>query len=156
MKKINFILFITAAMMTLSCQQHETAIEVILNSYVASIENEDIELFRKIVAHEAEMVHFGSGAGARIVGYDAFIKTMQAQHSALSETKITISDVTIKISANGSIGWATSLWNVKATTAGKSIDVSLRCTWVLEQRGSQWVIVHSHTSRGIADSTAFL
>src|SRR3989337_1239626 len=113
MKHVSIIFITTALMLVMGCQRavdtaaEKSAIKTVLDNYILSIENEDIELYGKIFVHDPEMVNFGTGANERIVGWDALRKVIEAQNSALSETKIIQSDVTINVSSDGEFAWAT-------------------------------------------------
>jgi ketosteroid isomerase-like protein len=96
------------------------------------------------------MVNFGTGAGDRVVGWRALKDVIEAQNAALSGTKIVVSDVTVHISPEGQFAWATSLWDFKATVGEQVIDMPVRCSWILEKRETGWVVVHFHTSVGMA------
>jgi ketosteroid isomerase-like protein len=130
-------------------QAEQQKIKEVLDGYVTSIENEDMALYGKVVAHDADMVNFGSGAADRIVGWNALEKAIQDQNAALSGTEITVSDETIKISPDGQSAWATSLWNFKALMGEQALELPVRCTWILEKREAGWVIVHFHKSVGM-------
>ncbi len=125
------------------------AIQAVLDAYITSIENEDIELYARILAHDPEMVNFGSGAGDRIVGWEALRQAIEAQNAALSGTTIAQSDVTINVSPDGQFAWATSLWDFKATMGEQAIALPVRCSWILEKRGAGWLLVHFHKSVGM-------
>jgi ketosteroid isomerase-like protein len=103
---------------------------------MTSVENEDIELYGKVVANNPDTVDFGTDASERIVGWDALKKAIQAQFAALPGTKIAVSDVTVNVPTGGRFAWATSLWVLKAAVAatGQTIELPVRCTWVLEKR----------------------
>ncbi len=156
MSKITILLSVLAFMLTMivGCQQkvdieaEKTAIGAVLDNYVTSIENEDMGLYAKIIAHDPNMVNFGTEARERIVGWDALEKLIEAQNASLTGTKITVSDVTIKLAPDARFAWATSLWNVKATLAGQGFELPVRCTWILEKQKTGWVIVHFHKSVG--------
>ncbi|MGB8657112.1 MAG: nuclear transport factor 2 family protein [Candidatus Zixiibacteriota bacterium] len=156
MNKISIPLAVLASMLalTLSCQQkvdieaEKAAIRVVLDNYVTSIENEDMGLYAKVMAHDPDMVNFGTEASERIVGWNALEKLIEAQNASLTGTKITVSDVTIKLAPGTRFAWATSLWNVKATLAGQWFELPVRCTWILEKQRTGWVIVHFHKSVG--------
>ena len=159
MSKIFRLLLVSAFMLsiTIGCQQkvdieaEKTAINAVLDSYITSIENEDMALYGKIIEHDPDMVNFGTDAAERIVGWDALEKLINAQNNAWSGTKITVSNVTIKLSPEGRFAWATSLWDLKVTIAGQPIEVhQIRCTWILVKRQTGWVIVHFHKSVGMA------
>jgi ketosteroid isomerase-like protein len=131
-------------------EAEKLAIKTVLDKYIFSIEKEDIEQYSKIFVHDSDMVNFGTGAKERIVGWDALRKVIEDQNVALSETKITQSDVTINLSQNGQFAWATSLWNFKATMDVQVMELPVRCSWVLEKQGNDWKIVHFHKSVGAA------
>jgi len=137
-------------MATLNVETEKSAIKSVLDRYITSIENADIELYTKILAHDPDMVNFGTDARERIVGWDALREAIQAQNAALSGTKITQSDVTINIAPDGRFAWATSLWDFRATMEGQAIELPARCTWILEKRDAGWTIVHFHKSVGMA------
>ncbi len=137
-------------MTTLNVETEKSAIKSVLDGYITSIENGDIELYGKILAHDPDMVNFGTDATERIVGWDALREAILAQNAALSGTKITQSDVTINIAPDGRFAWATSMWDFRATMEGQSIELPARCTWILEKRDAGWTIVHFHKSVGVA------
>ena len=127
----------------------KTAIKAALDSYITSIENEDIQLYGDIFVHDPDMVNFGTAASQRIVGWDALRKVIEDQNVALDGTTITQTDITVNVSPEGRFAWATSLWNFKATMQAQAIELPVRCTWVLEKRNNTWVIVHFHKSVGM-------
>ena len=156
MKKLFITLVGLLAIMPMGCQQkvdveaEKSAIKAVLDSYILSIEKEDIELYGNIFVHDPDMVNFGTGAKERIVGWDTLRKAIEAQNAALSETKITQSDVTINLSSEGKFAWATCLWDFKSMLDAQVMQLPVRCSWVLEKRGNDWKIVHFHKSVGAA------
>jgi len=156
MKHLSIIFIITTLTLVLGCQKvvdieaEKSAVKVVLDNYIISIENEDIELYGKIFVQDPDMVNFGTGANERIVGWETLKKVIEDQNAALSETKITQSDVTINASADGQFAWATSLWKFKATMEGQAMELPVRCSWILEKRSNDWKIVHFHKSVGAA------
>ena len=91
------------------------------------------------------MVNFGTD-GPPIVGWEALKKVMVHQNAALSQTKLTVSNVSIVVPTSGMLALATSLWNFKAMMGDKAVALSVRCTWILEKRASSWIIIHFHKS----------
>jgi uncharacterized protein (TIGR02246 family) len=135
------------------CQPQETAdveaekraVGAVLDNYVKSIVEEDMDLYGQLVAHDSEMVNFG-GFGDPIIGWDALEPVMTGQNEMLSGTSIDVSDVNIHICPDGSTAWATSLWLLKAMAGDNEMNLPIRCTWVLEKREGGWKIVHFHKS----------
>jgi ketosteroid isomerase-like protein len=125
-------------------------IKAVLESYITSIETEDIDLYGKILAHDQDMVNFGTSEPP-IVGWDSLKKIIEDQNAALSQTKITASDLFIHISEDGNFAWATDLWEFKAMAGNQQLQIPVRCSWILEKRIGEWVIIHFHKSvRGAA------
>jgi len=156
MKRVSAVLIVVALMLAVGCQRtldtaaEQSAIRAVLDSYIRSIEKEDIELYGRLFVHDTQMVNFGTGAKERIVGWDALKNVIEQQNAALSDTKITQSDVTVNLSPEGRFAWATCLWDFKATMQAQVMQLPVRCSWVLEKRGEDWKIVHFQKSVGAA------
>ena len=151
MKKGSFIflgitlMLITACQLKVNQEVEKKKIKAVLDSYITSIETEDIDLYAKVLAHDQDMVNFGTSEPP-IVGWDTLKKAIEDQNSALSQTKITASDLSIHISKDGNFAWATDLWDFRAMMADQAIEIPIRCSWILEKRDGQWVVVHFHKS----------
>jgi uncharacterized protein (TIGR02246 family) len=151
MRKISFLILALVFMLSMACQQkvniesEKAAIKNVLDNYVASVENEDMELYAKNMAHDSDMVNFGTSEDP-IIGWDALKKIMEDQNAALSQTKIDVTNMAIHVSETGKLAWATCLWDLKAMMGENPIELPVRCTWILEKRGNDWVIVHFHKS----------
>jgi ketosteroid isomerase-like protein len=151
MRRVYVIFLALALMLTISCQQkagteaEKAKVNKVLENYITSIENEDMDLYAKVMAHVPDMVNFGTSENP-IVGWDALKKVIEDQNAALSETKITVSDLAIHVSESGNLAWATCLWNFKSKIGENPIELPVRCTWILEKQGPDWVIVHFHKS----------
>ena len=156
MKHVSIIISVTILTILMGCKKavdieaEKSAIKSVLTDYIVSIENEDIELYGKIFVHDPDMVNFGTGANERIVGWDALKKVIEAQNDAISETKITQSNITIDLSNEGQFAWATSLWDFKAKMGDQAMQLPVRCSWILEKIGNEWKIIHFHKSVGAA------
>jgi uncharacterized protein (TIGR02246 family) len=153
-KKLFLMLLVLGFGFFLSCQKTTPAVDVaaekaliksVLDNYVASIEKEDIDLYAKCVAQDADMVNFGA-MGEPIVGLEALKKGIEDQNAALSDTKISVADTKIHVSEDGKLGWATYLWDLTAKMGENPLSLPVRCTWVLEKRQGAWVVVHFHKS----------
>lgn len=151
LKKASVLIILLAFVLVASCEQKadieaETkAVKAVLDSYVVSVENEDMEIYAKNVSHDPGMVNYG-GFGDPIIGWDALKEVMENQNAQLSETEIEVSDMAIHVSETGNPAWATCLWKLKAVMGENPIELSIRCTWILEKRQGGWVIVHFHKS----------
>jgi ketosteroid isomerase-like protein len=152
MRKTVVVFMLASFVLLLSCSPHKMEIEAekanietVLAEYVASIEDEDMDLYAQVIAHDPQMVNFGA-FGAPILGWGALKKIMAEQNAALSETKITVNDLDISIPEIGKLAWATSLWKLRTLMNGNPIELHIRCTWILERRANRWIIIHFHKS----------
>ncbi len=151
MRKIPFFVLALTFILFISCQQNvnieseKTAIKTVLDNYIASIEQEDLELYARNMAQDPDMVNFG-GFGDPIIGWDALKKVIEDQNATLSQTKIDVTNLAIHVSETGKLAWANCLWSFKAVMGENPIELPVRCTWILEKRGNNWVIVHFHKS----------
>jgi ketosteroid isomerase-like protein len=149
--KASVLVVLLAFAIVLSCEQkadieaERVAVKAVLVDYVASIEDEDMELYAENVAHDPEMVNYG-GFGDPIIGWDALKEVMDNQNAQLSETEISVNDMAIHVSETGKLAWATCLWKLNAMMGENPIELPIRCTWILEKRDTGWVIVHFHKS----------
>jgi len=151
MKGVSVIVLTIGLALLVACrsgvnQETEKAqIKSVLDSYITSIETENIDLYAKILAHDRDMVNFGTSEPP-IVGWDSLKKIIEDQNAALSQTKIVASDLAIHISKEGDFAWATNLWDFGAMMGKQAIQIPVRCSWVLEKRDGRWVITHFHKS----------
>ena len=151
MKRLVVLLVASTVVLAVGCQRQvdvtaeTTAVKGVLEDYIASVEKEGLELYTKVMVHDVGMVNYGT-TGAPIVGWDALKAVIGDQNEALSETKISARDVSVRFAPSGTWAWATCLWDFKAVMGGKPLALPVRCTWVLEKREGRWVIVHFHKS----------
>ncbi len=156
MRKLLLIILGTGLVLLAACQSRvnqeaeKQKIQAVLESYITSIETENIDLYAGILAHDQDMVNFGTSEPP-IVGWVSLKKLIEDQNAALSQTKITASDLVIHISKDGNLAWATDLWDFNTMAGGQQLQIPVRCTWILEKQNGQWIIVHFHKSvRGAA------
>ncbi|MFH1219732.1 MAG: nuclear transport factor 2 family protein [Candidatus Eisenbacteria bacterium] len=121
------------------------AIKTVLDNYIISIEKEDMELYGKVMAHDSEMVNFGTSEPP-ILGWPALKKLIEDQNAALTQTQIAARDINVRIAPSGNFAWVTDLWDFKAMMGDQLAQIPVRCTWILEKRAGGWVIVHFHKS----------
>jgi len=151
MRRLIVILLGTGLVLIAGCQSmvnqeaEKQKIKAVLESYITSIETENIDLYAEILAHDQDMVNFGTSEPP-IVGWDPLRKIIEGQNAALSQTKIMDSDLAIHISKDGNFAWATDLWDFNAMAGNQQLQIPVRCTWILEKRNGQWVIIHFHKS----------
>jgi len=123
----------------------EADVRALLDRYVQCVEQEDMEQYAQVVAHDAAMMNFGAFGGP-IVGWGGLQTVMEGQNAALADIEIDQSDVRVHVLPGGDNAWATSLWQFKASAGEDQLNLPVRCTWQLERREGAWGVVHFHKS----------
>jgi ketosteroid isomerase-like protein len=139
------VLLLSSWQHAVAAEKAETEVKSVLDQYITSVEQEDMGLYAKIVAHDSTMMNFGSDGGP-IVGWEALRQVMENQNASLDSIRVEQSDVAIHILPGGTSAWATSLWRFRAKAGQTLLDLPVRCTWILEKRGGKWLIIHFHKS----------
>ena len=130
---------------TVAPQPAGDQIRAVLDQYVLSVEREDLDLYGRVMAHDADVVHFGT-SGAPIQGWDSLKKVIADQFAGLDSVSVAASEVQVHVLPGGTAAWATSLWRFRGKAGQTALDLPVRCTWILEKRAGAWVIVHFHKS----------
>jgi uncharacterized protein (TIGR02246 family) len=126
------------------------AAQAVLDGWVAGVEQGDLELIGRIVARDEDTVWIGAMAGETLAGWTALRAALEAQDAALSDIRIEVSEVRVRLLAGGASALATSQWTFAARMGERMLSLPLRCTWVLEKRGDAWLLIHFHKSVGVA------
>jgi ketosteroid isomerase-like protein len=137
-------------MSTIDLIAEKDAVKAALEDWIAAVENKDMALLPNTVAHEADRVWIGAGANDWLAGWEALEQAILAQNAALDDIRITVSDETIHVSPDECFAWATNRWVFAARLGDQALALPLRCTWILEKRAADWVIVHFHKSAGMS------
>lgn len=125
----------------------KAAVNSVLDQFIQAYETENIELFSKIMAHDPDMVIFGTDAAERFVGYESIENSMKKQFESYEETKVTSRDRVIKVHKSGEVAWFSELWDLKGKAQGQPYALEgFRATGVLEKRNGNWVTVQWHAS----------
>ena len=165
MKYFCTTLLISFVILIYGCQQKEqinvenekVLVKKVLDDYVKSIEDEDMNLYSEIVAQDSMMINVGGSVNLSwIDGWEKLKEVMNGQNAAFSETKIDVTKEQIFISPTGKDAWAVTLWDLKTTLSdGYTYLLPLRCTWVLQKRDNKWEIVSFHKSFDVKSLAEF-
>ena len=162
MKKLLMIIpLVILLCFNFSCQQSEevaeeavvdieaekAAAKAVLDEWIKCIETEDMELFLRIIAHDDDMVSFGTDAAEHWVGWESIKESVQKQFESVENADISIRELVIKVHNSGEVAWVSCLMDFKGTAMGEPFNVEgARVTGVMEKRNGNWLIVQSHTS----------
>lgn len=160
MKIFNALIMGVIFMVVSSCAQkmdievEKEQVKAVLDQYVKMLETEDMEVFSKIVAHDEDMVNFGTDANERLVGWEELKELMQKQFASTENSKLSIKDRVIKVHESGKVAWFSEIidWNLESQ--GQEVELKgLRTTGVLEKREENWIIMQLHYSIPVGEET---
>lgn len=125
----------------------KVAVNSVLDQWIQAFETENIGLFSRVMAHDPDMVIFGTDAAERFVGYESMENSMKKMFESTEETKVISRERVIKVHKSGDVAWYSELWDQKGKAQGQPYAVEgMRLTGVLERRNGSWVIVQVHAS----------
>jgi ketosteroid isomerase-like protein len=137
-------------MATVAVDVEAAAVAETIHRYIEAVEERDLAKYATVVAHDDDLAWYGSMPG-QIVGWGEVVGVIRGMFDALSDIQITQTDLRTHFSSDRSLAWATCLWDFRARMGDEAVIEPTRCTWVLERRDADWVIVHWHKSVGVPD-----
>ena len=129
-----------------SSKAEEVAVKTVVDQFAQAWETEDMTLFSRVMAHDADMVNFGTDAAEHFVGWEALRDAAGKMFPAFEKTKLTVKEQVIKIHSSGNAAWFSELVDWDLLVEGKPVHQSCRFTGVLEKRKGKWIIVQFHNS----------
>jgi hypothetical protein len=99
------------------------AVADVIGQLWESWETEDLELFSRVVAHDADMVNLGTDAAERWVGWEAFRDSMKKQFDAFDSIEMSAVDQVVKVHEGGAVAWFSSVVRSPPGFAGEAPEV---------------------------------
>ncbi len=125
----------------------KVAVNSVLDQWIQVVDNENLELFSKLMAHDPDMVSFGTDAAERWVGYQSLESSMEKQFESTEESKAISRERVITVHKSGEVAWWSELYDMTGKAQGEAFALEgMRLTGVLEKRNGNWVIVQFHGS----------
>jgi uncharacterized protein (TIGR02246 family) len=133
----------------------KAAVRDVIDKMKQAMMSEDFESFAALVAHDSDMVNFGTDATERWVGWEALKSSLEQQFASFDDMQMAVRDQVINVGPGGNVAWFSQLvdWDFKA--GGEPVSLQgLRVTGVLERRAGKWLFVQMHFSVGVAGQAA--
>lgn len=129
----------------------KTKVKSVVDQFAQVWEKEDMALLSSIIAHDADMVNYGTDAAEHFVGWEALKEAVEKMFPALENTKITVKEQVVTVHPSGNVAWFAEVWDWDLVVGGKPMhSEGQRFTGVLEKRNGQWVFVQFHNSVPVA------
>lgn len=126
-------------------ERHE--VKSVIDQFTQVWETKDLELLSKIMAHDTDMVNFGTDAVEKFVGWIQFKEAVEKMLSDLENVKIIIREQHIKAHSSENVAWFSQIWDWEMIIKGELVhSEGQRFTGVLEKRDDNWVFVQFHNS----------
>ena len=163
MNKLFLILIAAACLAIYGCtpavdiEAEKAQVQSVLDQWNQVFETENLELFSRVMAHDPDMVTFGTDAAERWVGWEALNESVQKQFESFENLGISVNDQVIKISELGNVAWFSEVMDWDLLHLAQDEPVSMkgaRITGVLEKREGSWVVVQFHASVPVAGQSA--
>ncbi|RME01056.1 MAG: SgcJ/EcaC family oxidoreductase [Calditrichaeota bacterium] len=141
------LLFANACSQRVDLEAERAKVKGVVDQFAQAWETEDMELFSRIMAHDAGMVNSGTDAAEYFVGWEAFKTAVEDMFPVLGNIKITVKDQAIKVHGSGQVAWFAQVWDWDLEVEGQPMhSEGQRLSGVLEKRNGAWVIVQFHNS----------
>ena len=127
-------------------EQAETEVRAVIDTFSDGVRNADIKAMERVIAHEPNIVFYGSQAGDKEVGWDAVKASFEEQFQETGEIQSEVLDSTISVI--GDLAWAAYDLRYGEEGGPASDTFESRWTCVLRRDLDGWKMVHMHHSRG--------
>ncbi len=117
-----------------------------IEKFSDAVRKRDIKALESVVAHEPDMVFYGSQAGDKQVGWPAIKASFEEQFRETSAIDSEALDSLIKV--NGDTAWAAYELRYSEAGGAGAGTFDTRWTCVLCRYKNGWKFVHMHHSRG--------
>ena len=161
MKNLFALVVIAISLVTSACTQQvdleaeKAKVKTVVDQFSQVWETEDMELFSKIMAHDADMVNYGTDAAEYFVGWEALKGAVAEMFPVFENVKIDVRDQIIKVHPAGNVAWFSQVWDWELLAGGQPVRAEgCRFTGVLEKRDGNWVFVQFHNSVPVAGQAA--
>jgi uncharacterized protein (TIGR02246 family) len=135
-----------AGVMAANAVTESDAVKSVVDDWVRVWETKDTKLFSRIMAHDPDMVAFGTDSNEHFVGWDALRDFVSHILPSIQDAKLGVTEQVINVRSASHVAWFTELVAWDYVFDGKHVHQNCRFSGVLEKRHGEWVIVHFHNS----------
>src|SRR5258708_6094380 len=126
-------------------------VKLVVDKFKQFWESKDMDLLSGIMAHDTDMVNYGTDANEIFIGWNALKDSIQKMLPAMEKTKIAVRNQIVSVGLSGNVAWFSEIWDWNLVFNGQPIQLpDQRLTGVLEKRNGNWVIVQFHNSVPVA------
>ena len=163
MKTLNFIFNLALLFFFISCTQKQEMnseaeipkVKEVIDQFEQVWEQEDMELFSRIIAHDSNLVFYGTDAAENFIGWKSLKEAAELMFPAFENINIIVRDQVIKVHTSGTVAWFSQIWDWDLIAEGQPVSVpACRFSGVLEKQNNNWVFVQFHNSVPVSGQAA--
>jgi uncharacterized protein (TIGR02246 family) len=161
MKRISFFLVLVFFLLSCATEKPDLACEKgkvtqLLEDFWRAFESKDLDRLSEIIAHDTDMVFFGTDENERWAGWEVVKEALVKQFQAFSIIRVQTHNTVIHVAQDGQSAWF-SLQRYISVIEKDSVESGMktRVSGVFEKRDGLWKLVQYHSSYPITDWDKF-
>jgi len=140
----------------LDLEAEKAAVEQLLDEFWKAFENKDFDKLSEIIAHDTDMVIFGTDENERWAGWEVVKEALLKQFKAFKKIKIQTHNTVVHVSPTGKSAWFSLQRYISIETQENPEEgMKTRVTGVFEKRDGKWRLVQYHSSYPITNWQKF-
>lgn len=141
------IFFFTSCNKSVDVTAEKEAITQTIKQFYQSFESEDINLMSAVMAHDDDMLSFGTALGDLHESWGMWEKAHLAQFEALDDIVLTSKNLHVYTNPSATTAWFADVSDWSLAVQGEPLSLNnVRITGVLDKREGAWKIVQIHAS----------
>ena len=128
----------------------------ILDDFWKAFEEKDSNRLSEIIAHDTNLVFFGTDENERWAGWEVVKEALEKQFQAFTSIRVQVHNIVIHVSPTGKTAWF-SLQRYLSVLEKDDVESGMktRVTGVFEKRNGSWKLVQYHSSYPITNWDKF-
>lgn len=122
----------------------EAEVKAVLKTFIESYAKRDLNALKACFASDSDVLLYGTGADEKRIGATEI--EIQAKRDWEQTDAASLALQSTFVSAAVPVAWVAADGTFDLRAEGQEMHVPVRITFILEKRGSAWLIVHAHFS----------
>ncbi|MBN1351483.1 nuclear transport factor 2 family protein [candidate division KSB1 bacterium] len=131
-------------------EAEKESVHLFIKDFWQAFETKDIDAFSEMVAHEPDMVFFGTDENEYWAGWNAIKDAVERQFKAFYNIDVKYAAEVIHVSEAGKTAWFSLIRTIQVTNQkGEKQEMKNRVTGVLIKKHRAWKLVQYHSSAAL-------
>lgn len=129
----------------------KAAVKTVVDQWMEGMKSKDMEIYSRCIAHDPDIVNFGTDAAERWVGWESLKESLERQFKSIDVENFSVKDQVIIVHKSGEVAWFSEIGDFTGKAQGQPFSMEgFRLTGTLEKRAGNWVFVQFHASMPVA------